>query len=169
MRFQTPGGVIGHGSAHGSREEQLQRVFTTLRHQWSQSTHTSVELYTRTEDCAHTNPEEDERFDGVDDLIDEWMERNCAGLKISDNWMLHFRNRHRVALVVPLVGEYERAMRDWEDNHSGEVCLASPMGSMCGGCNEDYDADFGLEPGGCDMPEQAREAWDEFWYRVSAD
>lgn len=169
MRFQTPGRVFGHSAQHGSREEQLQQVFTTLRAQWSQTTHAPIELYTMAEDCGHTNPEEDERFDGVDDLIDEWMERNCAGLRISDDWLLHYRNRHRAALVIPLVAEYERAMREWEDNHSGSVCLASPMGSTCGGCNEDIDSDFGLEPSECDMPEKAREEWDNFWALVSAD
>lgn len=166
MRFQRPGTPLGGTSFYGSREEQLARVFETLRGTWSRHLHVTIDLYKMTEDCDHVNPEEDERFEGVDDLIDEWMQRNCAGLNSSD-WSLYYKNYQRAVVNIPLVLEYEKAMREWDDTHSN-VCLASPMGTACGGCNEDTDADFGIKPGGCSLAEKAREEWDSFWELVSA-
>lgn len=166
MRFQRPGTSIGGVSFHGSREEQLRRIFTTLRNEWSQQEHRSIQLYKMADDCGHRNPEEDERFDGVDDLIDEWVARNCGGLS-KDEWLLFYKNSRRAAAVIPLVAEYDRTMAEWEDLHSGDVCLASPMGTACGGC-ADVDSDFGIEEGGCELQMRAREAWDEFWSLVEA-
>lgn len=165
--FHRPGQVFGYSAQHGSREEQLRKIFAALRAEWSQAEHKTIQLYRMAEDCDHKNPEMDERFEGVDDLVDEWMDRNCAGLRSSD-WTLYYKNRARAAASVPLVGEYDRAMEEWEDLHSGSVCLGSPMGTACGGC-ADVDSDFGVEEGGCELQMRAREAWDEFWGLVEAD
>lgn len=164
--FHRPGQVFGYQSQHGSREEQLRQLFRSLRAEWSQAEHSTTQLYTLTEDCAHRNPEEDERFEGVDDLVEEWMDRNCAGLRPSD-WNLYYKNRARAAACIPLVGEYDRAMSEWEDLHSGSVCLGTPQGTACAGC-ADMDSDFGVEEGGCELQTRAREAWDEFWALVEA-
>lgn len=169
MGFKRPGAVRGRVGFYGSREEQLNEVFNELRSRWSQLHHVPMQLYSLMEDCPHQNPEGDERFDGVDDLVDEWMQRNCPGLTSAD-WMLYYKNAQRARLTIPLVAEYDRAMSEYEDLHSGNICLGSPMGHACQGCTEEEgESDFGIEPGGCLLPERARQEWDDFWASLDPD
>lgn len=152
----------------GTLEEQIADATRANAEEWSRHGHTTMQLYMLADDCPHTNPEDDERFDGVDDLVDEWLER--LGFTRADMWTrLWTLNRHRALTVIPIASEYERAQREYETNHS-RVCLLEPMGTACSDpdCHEG-DEDYGIEPGGCRLQDRAREAWEEFWWSVGAD
>lgn len=147
-----------------------------------------MELFTFTDDCPHSNPEDDDTYESVDDFVDDWMLRNCS---IEPGWpsyprecresaeyaaysvqnALYWRNRERAIAVIPLVYEYYRRLQDFEDDHSGNVCLKSPQGSVCRGCLEDDeldpDGDDGFEPGPCWRSSRAKERQSDFWHLFS--
>lgn len=154
------------------------------------STHVDEPLFTMLSDCGHTNPEDDEKFDGVDDLIDDWLLRNCrmdgswpewigtretAGAEAYDRREAHIsligKNRERAEHAIPLAAEWRRAQDWFDDNHSGTVCLASPAGSYCVGCadSHDQDPDYGIEPFACRRQADARDRRNEFWDHFTAD
>lgn len=152
----------------GSVEEQIAEATAENLRLSSSSIHTVKPLYLYSEYCPHTNPEEDPKYDGLDDLLDEWMARNCAGLSSKDGITLWWKNTQRGYTAIPLYVEFNRVMSEYEDAHSGNVCLESPMGSCCEACTEG-DEDFGFEPEACRRQEYARERWNDLWDRVSPE
>ena len=156
----------------GDIESQIREATAENLSNHSSVHHTEMNLYVYVEDCPHSTPETDEKYEGVDDLIDEWVARNCAGLTSTDHrfghpaWQLWYKQRKRAIANIPLASEYYRLMSEWEDLHDGRVCMASPTGSCCRGCT-DGDEDFGYEPGGCQRQHFAKEAQEEFWWYFS--
>lgn len=130
------------------------------------SRHRPIELYLSIHDCPHVDPYEDERFDATEDLIDEWLARNCLmepdwpfetpGLTWDERQVrrtLRFKNSQHTYAVVPLAGERHRAQVEYDLLHV-DYCEASPIGTACLGCLEDkgidpYDPDPPIEPGPC--------------------
>lgn len=171
----------------GSVEEQVQEATAAAAQLLAGSRHQPMELFSFIDDCGHQNPEEDERFDDVEDLVADWLERNClmgvkypnfdASIPHQQRMVMHdlkYRNSRRAYAVIPLANEWERAQADYDDTHAGQVCLASPQGSVCRGCIEDEDGDpddseNGFEPSGCVRHIRARERQGEFWWLFSAE
>lgn len=158
----------------GTIEEQIADATRANAEQWSRRGHDTMQLFMMEDDCPHTNPDEDDRYDGVDDLIDEWLASiGLSGIRWTSRddteRQLYWKNRQRAGTVIPLVGEWWRAEEEYGANHN-RVCLLNPMGTACSDpdCHEGDD-DFGIESGGCRLQERAREAWDEFWWSVGAD
>lgn len=157
-------------------DEEIRRATRQNLELHSSSSHKIIDLYSFTEDCPHPNPEQDDKYDGVDELVDEWMERNCAGLSVQDLYKLPrpwpvtydfiFKNRRRAENNIPLYIEWRQAMLDYEANH-GRVCLLSPMGTACVICSEGDDD--GYEPSDCYRQSRAREAYEEFWDLFSSE
>lgn len=151
----------------GSIEEQIAEATLENARATSRADHRMIPLYTWSEDCGHDNPEDAERFDGVDDLLDEWMRRNAPSLTYRDG-DLYWKNRARAHVSVPLYVEWRVAQAEYDKGHNGPVCLLSPMGQCCEACT-DGDDDSGYEPGECRLPERIRDEYDQFWWRVSPD
>jgi hypothetical protein len=154
----------------GTLDEQIAEATALNLRAHSSIDHKMIPLYTMAEDCPHLNPEHDERFDLVDDLVDEWMARNCPSLDRNSastvEWKLYYLNRQRAA-VIPIVAEYWAADEWYHENHSS-VCLESYMGDCCERC-ADFDPDFGAEPMACRRQDDAREAQADFWDRFSPE
>lgn len=171
----------------GTVEEQVQEATSAIARDLSADRHEPMDLFSFTDDCDHVNPEEDERFDEVEELVSEWLKRNClmgADYPVFDRSVpferrqvqhgLRYKNERRAYAVIPLANAWERAQGEYDDTHAGAVCLDSPMGSACRGCLEDEGedpdgGDFGIEPCGCVRQERARERQGEFWRLVSAE
>lgn len=152
----------------GTVEEQIAEATSRNLELSSSVPHTSKQLYMFAEDCGHEYPDANPKFDGLDDLVDAWMDRNCGGLNRRDSIELYWRNISRAHANIPLYIEYKAAGDEYGDLHSGNVCLDEPMGSCCTECTEGDD-DSGYEPEGCRRQEYARDRWDEFWDSVSTD
>lgn len=153
----------------GSVEEQIAEATAENARATSSRDHRMMQLYTFQGDCDHTNPEDDDKYDGVDDLVDEWMARNCPGLEWArgDTIGIHtliWKNKERAYAVIPLVNEWRRAQETYDDTHNG-VCLESPAGECCVECSDGDDD--GHEPGSCYLPDRIREQYDDFWWRFS--
>ncbi|TDP92366.1 hypothetical protein EDF62_1572 [Leucobacter luti] len=169
---------------------QVAEATEAISRELSAARHTSMQLYSMSEHCGHTNPEDDEKYDGVDDLIDDWLQRNCMMEPGWPAWegslstlgaaryaiqnargRLRSRNYDRAVAVIPLANEWRRAQDWYDDNHSWNVCLASPQGTACAGCldDEDVDPDYGIESGACSRAELAFERRNEFWDRFTED
>lgn len=148
----------------GTIEEQVAEATASNLRRYSRQGHVPEQLYSFVHDCGHSNPDDDESpYMGVDDLLDAWKERNLFGLTWRDG-PLYYKNEERGKQIIPEYAAYVKAAQEYEDDHTGSVCLASPMGTCCRGCNEDaMDYDDGVEPESCRLPDQAREAWDDFW------
>lgn len=145
-------------------DEEIAAVLAELRERHSSAGHRMEELYTFTEDCEHINPDDDPAYDGVDDLVDAWIEQHLFGLTYADG-RLYWRNRDRAYGVIPLAAALDRAEREFGDQHN-RVCLASPMGEHCATCDEldgEGGEDFGFDPSGCRRTARAREEREEFW------
>lgn len=156
----------------GTLEEQIAEATLANAHAVSSADHKMISLYTTQEDCPHTNPEDDEKYDGVDDLIDAWMARNCPGLKWEpwDDISIHpliWKNQERAYAVIPLANEWRRAQDVFDDTHNG-VCLDDYQGQCCTECSE-FDPDYGSEPGACRLSETIREQYGDFWWRASPE
>lgn len=156
----------------GTIEEQIAEATAANARAVSTADHKPMSLYTRQEDCPHTNPEDDDRYSDVDDLVDEWMARNCPGL----TWArgdafevdrLIWKNKERAYAVVSLANEWRRAQDAYDDRHNG-VCLDQYMGTCCTECT-DGDEDWGHEPDSCRLAERIREQYDTFWWNVSPE
>lgn len=157
----------------GTVEEQIAEATAENARATSSRNHKQMQLYTYTEDCEHSNPEDDEKYAGVDDLVDEWMARNCPGLerRPGDDIDIHsliWKNKKRAYAVIPLANEWWRAQNAYDDGHAADVCLGNPMGTCCTACTEGDD-DFGYEPGACSLATNLREEYDAFWDRVSPE
>lgn len=169
-RFGRPGEP---NTLWGTVEEQIAEATRVNAEQWSRRGHRLMPLYAMEGDCPHTDPEDDERFDGVDDLVDAWAARLGLGdtpgsRATSGGWALWWKNRARAYAVIPLAAEYELAAIEYSANHN-RVCLLEPMGEACSDPDcHDGDEDYGIEPGVCRLPDRARDAWDEFWWAVEA-
>jgi hypothetical protein len=157
-------------------EDRIRKTTAENLLEHSSQGHVQQDLWTWAEDCPHTNPEDAEKYEGLDDLVDEWMQRNCAGLsfedvrKSRDLWDLYTRNRRRAEDNIPLYVQYRVELTAYEAIHSGWVCMDenSYMGTCCLGCTEG-DEDSGYEPGSCRRQESAREAQEEFFSLFTAD
>lgn len=149
----------------GTIEEQVKEAQAKNREFMFSGTHEEMKLYTMAEDCPHSNPDEDEKFDGVDDLIDAWMERNCPGLQESRDYTLKWKNRERAIAVIPLAAEHERASHEYHDTHN-TVCLEGYMGTCCLACTEGGD-DWGYEPEPCRLGDKLRDQNEEFYDAIS--
>lgn len=152
-------------------EAWLQKGTLENARRWSQAAHADAQVMLSlfTYDCPHPNPGGDSKYDGVD-----FFRRRVT----SARWNLdrQFRKRPADPYVVafmeaaaaahPLVAEFEAAMSEWEDDHGGLVCELSPQGTICRTCAEAHDEwdDDGMEPSGCRLEDDVREAYDEFWY-----
>ena len=165
----------------GTVEEQVAEATLANARALSGAEHQPMELFSFIDDCEHINPEEDERFYDVEDLIDAWLERNClmgsdypkfnSTIPHAERMMQHrlkHINHERAYAVIPLANEWRRAQGEYDDVHSGQVCLASPQGSVCRGCLQDEgrdpdSSDDGFEESGCLRQERARERQREFW------
>lgn len=151
----------------GSIEEQIAEATAANARATSRHDHKMMPLFTMTEDCGHPNPEDDERFRDVDDLVDEWMRRNLPAMSWRDG-DLYWKNKRRGEAVVPLYAEWARAQGVWDASHSGNVCLDSPMGECCTVCT-DGDGDFGYEVEPCRLAAVVRDKYDDFWAMVSPE
>lgn len=149
----------------GTLEEQLADATAENLKAHSSVGHHDAQLYSFVDDCPHSNPEEAEKYEGVDDELDAWRERNLAGLTWKDG-SLYYKNEKRARGVIPLLAEYEKAHETWENCHTGSICLLMPMGTYCPGCDEyadDMAADDGIDPYDCRRQDDAKEAQDQFW------
>ena len=151
----------------GTLDEQIAEATQHNASTTSRRGHDTLPLYTYSDHCPHSNPEDDDRYRDVDDLLDEWMRRNTPGLTWRDG-ALYSKNRQRGEHTVPLYVEWRQAQDAYDDVHPGRICLDSPVGTCCQGCAEG-DEDWGFAVGSCRLPEHVREAYDEFWWRVSPD
>jgi len=169
VRVPEPGSYRFRGwnrktpSVWGTLEEQIAEATAANLAAHSGFEHEPMNLWTWVEDCPHKNPEEDSRFEGVDDLLDAKMAELYPGLTYRDGKGYWDRRNHCMSLI-PLYVEFHEAMEKWEPDHDGNVCLLSPMGSTCkgDGCMEG-DEDSGYEPSPCRRQERAKEAQWEFW------
>ena len=170
----------------GSVDEQIAEVTALSLRDSSSDGHVDEQLYTWASDCEHLDPEEDDKYDGIDDLVDSWLLRNC---RIEPGWPsfpsggsrspeyadyevkrdLRYRQARRAEVAIPLVAEYQRVKSQYDDDHGSVVCYASPMGTACKGCYaaHDVDPDYGIEPFACDRQLRARERRDSFWWLFS--
>lgn len=161
-----------------SIEQQVKEAQAHNREFYSSSSHNPVQLYTFEEDCGHTQPLDDEKYADIDDLRDEWLE--SLGLTMKNPyerastmywayWDLWNRNARRFSTVNPLAYEFDEAQGEWEDSHSGNVCLLSPSGEKaCSYCNaDDLDYGEGVSEPYCRLNADLKEAEDEFWWRAS--
>lgn len=150
----------------GSLEEQIAEATRENARAASRHDHKTITLYSLAEDCEHENPEEAARFDGIDDLVDAWMERNTPGLTWRDG-PLYYKNRRRAEASIPLYAEWRAADTAYFADH-GLVCLLSPTGDVaCTGCEGEHEDSY--EGGGCGLAERVRETYEDFWWRVSPD
>lgn len=153
----------------GTIDEQIAEATKANLEQWTCKGHDQVQLYTFTDNCPHTNPEDDEKYEGVDDLLDAWKERNLFGLTWRDGDLYH-KNVKRGEQIIPEYAAWAKAQDEWEDGHSSDVCLLSPDGVCCASCEADsLEYGEGTEPGPCSLPYRAREAWDEFWSEFTVE
>lgn len=154
-------------------EEWLQEATLENARRWSRAEHDrgEAQLSLFTDDCGHPNPEDDPKYDGV-----EFFQHRVADAKWSYTTLSFARravNPYTVAFmeaaaaVHPIVAEFDEEMSEWEDHH-GLVCDLSPAGTICRPCAEAHgewdDGDDGMEPSGCHLTNDVREAYDEFWY-----
>lgn len=151
----------------GDVESQIVEATEANTLRTSRMLHRTMPLYRMSDDCGHANPEEDDRYRDVEDLVDEWMRRNTPGLTWRDG-DLYWKNRRRGEASVPLYVEWDDAQAAYQDVHVGNVCLDTPTGSCCEACTQGDD-DFGYEPGECLLPTELREDYDLFWWRVSPE
>ena len=129
-------------------------------------------------DCDHIDPDGDPKYEDIDDLTDEWLAKNClfdgtekrAPIK-SPEWDIYYKNWIRAQKAIPLVAEFGREKDHYDDNHNYDLCLLSPAGVFCGGCQENdwEDSAFGVEVGGCWRQETARDEHTDFWSLFSED
>lgn len=178
-----PGKPVGRGRpldvVHPSIEEQVKLAQKHNREKYAKKNHSPVQLYMFQSDCEHSDPEEDEKFDGVNDLEDEWVERlgltteNPYKIGSTEYWSYYdllSKNRQRARSVIPLVAEYYRAQEEFDEQHSGQICLLSPMEVGCEYCDEDeLEYGEGVTSPGCSLEADLREEYEEFWYGVSAE
>ena len=154
----------------GSLEEQIREATARNLEEHSNAKHVMSPLWLMADDCEHVNPDEDERFADVDDLIAAWMDRNCPGLRGAYRgveWDLYYKNTRRAYAVIPLAAEYQRKKDEYDDGHN-RVCYDNPMGDYCEACTEGDD-DSGYEPARCRRRDEAQEQYSEFWWRFSAE
>lgn len=172
----------------GSVEEQVAEATAFALRDSSSDGHKPEQLYTWASDCGHSDPEEDEKYDGVDDLVDAWLVRNCG---IEPDWPsypvqgvqspeyaaytaqrdLRFKQVRRAEVTIPLVAEYNRAKARYDEDHEGDVCYATPSGTACKGCYvaHEVDPDYGIEPFDCARRQRAKERRDDFWWLFSPE
>ena len=168
----------------GSLDEQICEATTANARQLAAGPHVTTQLYSFAGDCGHTDPEVDSKYDGVEDLIADWLQRNCLiGPDFTnrrpgddrDYWAridLNARNTSRAYAAIPLASEWKRAQEAYDGSHS-HVCLVSPMGTACLGCLSDEGIDpddsDGINPFACRRAEAARERRDAFWHLFTAE
>ena len=165
VRFVVdPVSGVGSRGVWGTLDEQIAEATAANLVSSSKTRHKSIDLFTWADDCPHRNPDTDDGFDGVDDLIDEAMAAAHPAHRMTPTeW---FTERKTIAATVALSVEYDRAIAEYEGSHGGGVCLVSPMGSACAGCT-DGDDDHGYEAGPCTRQERARERQREFWWEFA--
>jgi hypothetical protein len=151
----------------GDVDEQIAEATLENAKATTRLSHVPMPLYAYAENCEHSNPEDADRYRDVDDLVDEWMRRNTPCLTWRDG-ALYYKNRARGEASVPLFVEWRAAQDAYDDVHQSGVCLDSPQGTCCTACTEGDD-DYGYEAGACALPQQVRNAYDDFWWRVSPD
>jgi hypothetical protein len=151
----------------GTLEEQIEEATATNLKAHSGSFHKPMDLWTMATDCGHSNPEGLDKYEGVEDLLDDWVKRNLLGLDYRDG-DLYWKNRRRGEAVIPLYAEWSKAQGEWDAVHGSGVCHDQYQGTCCVECAEG-DEDSGYETSPCWRQEHAREAMDEFWYQVSSD
>lgn len=170
--------------------EQVSEATRAIAEALSAAPHVDKPLYRFQDDCGHLSPEHNQKYDGVDDLIDDWMQRNCgmdsswpefigsrevAGAEAYDRRQDHIsligKNRDRAEKAIPLAAEWRLAQVWFDEYHTGEICLATPMGTYCAGCPDerDEDPDYGIEPSLCRRQEAARERSSDFWGLFTAE
>lgn len=153
-------------------EEEIRATTAENLRLSSSSIHRMIDLYTLAEDCPHRNPDDDEKYEGVEDLVTEWMERNCAGLSTNDiykwrragievSYEFVYKNRKRAHANIPLYNEWDRASEAYHAVH-GFVCMESYMGKVCEECSEGDD-DWGYDPAPCFRQWRAKLRQDEFF------
>jgi hypothetical protein len=152
----------------GTLDEQIAEATAENLKAHSGLEHKPMNLWTRNEDCGHPNPDEDEKYDGVDDLLDEWWKRNFPASLTYKDGDLYYRNRRRGYGVVPEYAAWRKALADWQAVHDGGVCLDQYQGTCCIGC-DNGDDDFGHEAGECYRSYRAREAQADFWWLFSPE
>lgn len=150
----------------GTLDEQIADATQQNLENHSGSRHKPMELWTMADDCGHTNPEDDDKYDGVDDLLDAWCARNIPGLSYTDG-NLYWINRKRGEQIIPEYAAFSQAMAEYEGNHN-TVCYLNPQGTCCTGCT-DGDDDYGYEPGSCYRQDDARAKQADFWDRFSPE
>lgn len=163
----------GVRGAWGSVEEQVKEAQSWLRENISSYLHKESPAYYQ--DCDHINPDDDEYYEDVDDLIEAWLAKNCnfdgseayKPMK-SPEWQLYYKNWTRATKVVKKYAEWDRKLLEYEDNHPGNICMWSPAGTFCEGCQETDDFEF-VEIGSCYRHQLRKQENDEFWYLFSED
>lgn len=165
---REPGTYRGYPHQYwGTLEEQIREATAENLKAHTGSSHTPMKLWTYAYDCAHEDPEAAGEFDGVDDLLRAWEEKNLFGLTHKDS-DLYYKNHARHRYAIPEYAAYYAAKDEYDSAHDSSVCLLSPQGTCCKGCT-DGDDDFGYEAGDCYRKDRAKEDQDEFYYLFSIE
>jgi hypothetical protein len=163
----------------GSIEEQVKEAQRANLNAHSSQGHGQEPSYWM--ECECKNPDNEDKYDDIEDLEDAWLVRNCNFTDLdsmrrspiqSPEWQLYYKNWKRALVSIPLVAEYYREKEAYDEAHSFDVCLNSPTGLyFCPECQENgyEDSAFGVETGPCTRQENAREAYTEFWDLFSED
>lgn len=180
-------GIPGKRKTYGgeavwpSIERQVKEAQAENREKYAQSSHKPVQLYTMLGDCEHEDPDDMDKFDGVEDLEDEFLDRIGLGhenpysspgeYEMYWAWVrLKMKNLKRAAAVIPLVAEYNKASDEYQDTHGSGVCLEDPQDLACSYCDQDaLDYGDGVSDPGCDLNYEVTEAWENFWDAVSPE
>lgn len=166
--------TYGREAVWPSIARQVEDAQAFNRARYSSQSHKSVQLYTMAEYCKHVDPGYLDKYEGVGDLEDEFLDRIGLGHKnpykyedgeVYHTWYsLKFKNLDRARSVIPLVGEFHRDMEEYEDNHSSGICINDPQDFACAYCDED-SLDYGEEVSdpGCDLHYVLTEEQERFW------
>jgi len=164
--------VLGPLMSHDmALEREMQEATRENQRRWALQSHESMRLWTMQEHCAHSDPSEDDNFDG--DTIEFFDTR----VSRHEKWSL---KDHKVIITDDYAHAFSTAARDqstvyqswskaqevFDDTHDGRLCMNDPQGSVCTTCahiHDEGDDDFGYEPSGCRIGDDARDAYDDFW------
>ena len=166
---------------HPSVEEQVKSAQEHNRERYFSGSHEHVQLYMLEDDCEHTDPEYLDKYLGVDELLDEWMQQNhpeYAGHNPHKfEWYDHSKpaspyqkwNDEKWVLrkegiqAIPLYAEFDAAMAEYQEKHNG-VCLLEPMETCCKYCNEEeLEYGEGVSENHCDYGRKDTWEVEEFW------
>lgn len=150
-------------------ERELQEATRENQRRWSRQAHESMDLWTMQDYCEHTNPEDDEQYDNVEEF-DRRVSRHEKWSSTERKLVVTNEYAHAFAAAArdqsTVYQDWAKAQQAFDDAHDGRICMSDPQGSVCKTCadiHEEGDDDFGYEPYGCCIEDDAREAYNDFW------